>query len=345
MNDLCHLNPDVLIVDDDPTMRISLKAVVEGFGYRVAVASSGDEAMSMMRTHHCRIVLSDWEMPGMNGPQLCQNIRAANFSRYTYFILLTSNDSPDHIVEGLESGADDFMTKPFNPAELRVRIKTAERIEALDTMDVTIFALAKLAESRDPETGAHLERVRQYVRLVAEEIQRTKMHEEVDDEFIRLMYATSPLHDIGKVAIPDSVLLKPGQLNDQEFAIMKSHAAAGAETLKAALDRYPEQRFLQIAHDIARSHHERYDGSGYPDKLAADQIPLPARIMAIADVYDALTSKRVYKDAYTHKVAADIIRDSAGSHFDPQLVLVFERIEKEFEEVRRLYQDDLVAAA
>ncbi len=337
--------PNVLIVDDDSTTRISLKAVVESFGYRVAVASSGEEAFALLKEHQCRIVISDWEMPGMSGPELCWKIREANFSRYTYFILLTSHDSSDHIVQGLEAGADDFITKPYNPAELRVRVQSAERIEALDTMDVTIFSLAKLAESRDPETGAHLERVRKYVKIIAQEMMGTAGHEEIDTEFIRLMYATSPLHDIGKVAIPDSVLLKPGQLSDQEFEIMKSHAVAGADTLKAALVRYPDQRFLQIAHDIARSHHERYDGSGYPDGLVGQDIPLAARIMAIADVYDALTSKRVYKDAYTHKVASDIIRDGVGAHFDPQVVLAFERVEAQFEEVRVKYQEQVAEVA
>lgn len=337
-------SPKVLIVDDDPTTRISLKAVVESFGYFVAVAANGNEAFEMMRSNHFRIVLSDWEMPGISGPELCKKIRKENFSTYTYFILLTSHDSPDHIVRGLEAGADDFMTKPYNPAELRVRIKTAERIESIDTMDVTIFSLAKLAESRDPETGAHLERVRQYVKIISTELKSVVGYDEVDEEFVRLMYATSPLHDIGKVAIPDSVLLKPGQLNDHEFEIMKSHAAAGAETLSAALTRYPDQRFLRMAHDIARSHHERFDGSGYPDGLIGESIPLAARIMAVADVYDALTSKRVYKDAFTHKVACDIIRDGAGSHFDPRVVQVFQRIERDFEAVRLSYLEIQVAA-
>ena len=338
-------NPSILIVDDDSITRISLKATVESFGYCADVAKNGEEAFEMMRSHHYRIVLSDWEMPGMSGPELCKKMRDTSSSRYTYFILLTSHSSPDHIVHGLEAGADDFISKPFNQAELRVRIKSAERIEALDTMDITIFAMAKLAESRDPETGAHLERVRQYVRIIARELKNTPGHEKVDEEFIRLMYATSPLHDIGKVAIPDSILLKPGQLNDQEFEIMKFHAIAGAETLKAALDRYPEQRFLQMAHDIARSHHERFDGSGYPDGLSGEEIPLSARIMALADVYDSLTSKRVYKDAFTHKVASDIIFDGAGSHFDPQIVMIFGRVEAKFERVRLSFMDQIQSAA
>jgi putative two-component system response regulator len=337
--------PTVLVVDDDPTTRITLKAVIDSFGKHVVTASSGQEALELMRTHTFSVVISDWEMPGMTGPELCRRIRSEFCTNYTYIILLTSLNASEHLVEGIEAGADDFMTKPFNPAELRVRIKSAERIEALDTMDVTIFSLAKLAESRDPETGAHLERVRQYTKMLAIELKNCSYSEEIDGEFVSLMYATSPLHDIGKVAIPDSVLLKPGQLNDLEFEIMKSHAEAGASTLMAALSRYPTQRFLQIAHDIARSHHERYDGSGYPDGLSGESIPLAARIMAVADVYDALTSKRVYKDAFSHLVAANIINEGAGSHFDPAIVLAFVRIEAEFAKIRSEYNDDIAAAA
>lgn len=325
----------VLVVDDEVTTRIALKAVVESFGYEVLVAGTGQEAFELFQTRNCRIVISDWEMPGMKGPELCQKIRSLGHTGYTYFILLTSHSNTEHMVQGLEAGADDFIAKPFVPAELKVRLKTADRIEALDTMDVTIFALAKMAESRDSETGQHLERVREYVKVLSREIQDHQLFGGVDEEFVKLMYGASPLHDIGKISIPDAVLLKPGALNDDEFEIMKSHTLAGASTLKAALDKYPGHRFLQMAHEIARWHHERYDGSGYPDGLAGDEIPLSARIMAIADVYDALTSKRIYKDAMSHAVASSIIRDGAGTHFDPKLVMVFERVEQEFLSIRQ----------
>lgn len=335
----------VLIVDDDASTRISLKAVVESFGYRVLVAGSGQEALELFESNNCNIILSDWEMHGMTGPELCQRIRTLGHTTYTYFILLTSHSNTEHVVEGLEAGADDFMSKPFNPAELKVRIQSAERIESLDTMDITIFALAKMAESRDSETGQHLERVREYVKVLAEDIIRNNVFEGLDEEFVTLMYGTSPLHDIGKIAIPDTVLLKPGALNDAEFEIMKSHTIAGANTLKAALDLYPSHRFLQTAYDIARSHHERYDGSGYPDGLVGDEIPLSARLMAIADVYDALTSKRVYKDAMNHTVASSIIREGAGTHFDPRLVMVFDRVEQSFMRIRQELQNELRSAA
>lgn len=337
--------PTVLVVDDESTTRIALKAVIESFGYDVLLAGCGKEALELFKSNKCSIVVSDWEMPGITGPELCRRIRSLGLPSYTYFILLTSHSKTEHVIEGLEAGADDFMSKPFNPAELKVRFKTAERIESLDTMDITIFALAKMAESRDSDTGDHLDRVREYVRVIATDINQHGIFDEADQEFITLMYGASPLHDIGKISIPDAVLLKPGSLNDHEFEIMKSHTIAGASTLKAALDKYPSHRFLRIAHDIARWHHERYDGSGYPDGLAGEDIPLSARIMAIADVYDALTSKRVYKDAFTHAVAANIIREGSGSHFDPKLVMVFERVEQQFLDIRQRYQNEMLAAA
>ncbi len=337
--------PELLIVDDDLSTRIALEALMTSHGYPVTCVESGEEALAAMKRSHYRIVISDWEMPGMTGPELCEQIRKMDAQGYTYFILLTSHGDQESIINGLKSGADDFVSKPYNPTELHVRVKNAERITTLDTMDMTIFALAKLAESRDPETGAHLDRVRVYAKLLAEDLQKTGFSEVIDDEFVRLIYATSPLHDIGKVSIPDCVLLKPGLLNDKEFEIMKSHTIAGAETIKAALDRYPNQRFLMLAHAITRSHHERFDGSGYPDGLKGEEIPLAARIMAVADVYDALTSKRVYKDAMEHHIASQIIRDGAGTQFDPKIVMAYERVEHLFAQIRAQFNQKPAKAA
>ena len=330
----------VLVVDDEPTSRITLKATVEQFGYSCDAVCSGEEAVAALTDRHYSIIISDWEMPGMSGLDLCHHLRSTNKTGHVHFILLTSNNTPDHIVKGFEAGADDFMTKPFNPAELRLRMRIADRIRSLDTMGVTVFALAKLAESRDPETGAHLERVRSYSRTLARQMKLMGHWAEIDEEFIRLMFLTTPLHDIGKVAIPDCVLLKPGQLNDAEFEIMKSHSLAGAETLAAALQMQPGNQYLTIAHDITRSHHERWDGSGYPDGLSGEDIPLCARIMAVADVYDALTSKRVYKDAMPHTVACGVIREGIGSHFDPRIIEAFEVVCDEFARIRAQHDDE-----
>lgn len=332
--------PRVLIVDDDMTIRISLKTLLEADGFKTEVADSAEAAIEILDTERYPIVISDWEMPGMSGIELCKRVRESTETGYTYFFLLTSHSDADSIVLGLEAGADDFITKPYNPAELRVRMGAAQRIMGIDTRDVTIFALAKLAESRDPETGAHLERVRAYSRDLAEHLRHAGKFEEIDHEFVRLVFQTSPLHDIGKVAIPDSVLLKPGQLTNTEFEIMKSHTTAGAETLGAALERYPEQRFLKLAHEIALSHHERWDGSGYPNGLVGEEIPVSARVMAVADVYDALTSKRVYKDAFSHEVATSIITESSGTHFDPVLVDAFMELNERFYEIRKGINDE-----
>lgn len=339
MIDHQNIKRRVLVVDDEPTSRITLKATVEKFGYECVAVSSGEEAIEAIADRHYGMIISDWEMPGISGLDLCKSVRQANRQGYVHFILLTSNSSPDHIVKGFEAGADDFISKPFNPAELRVRMKIADRIRSLDTMGVTIFSLAKLAESRDPETGAHLDRVRMYNRVLARTMKSMGNWAEIDEEFVWLMYLTSPLHDIGKVAIPDSVLLKSGHLSDAEFDIMKSHTVAGAETLKAALDICPDAPFLNFAHDITRSHHERWDGTGYPDRLKGDDIPLCARIMAVADVYDALTSKRVYKDAMPHTVACGIIRDGIGTHFDPQIIEAFELVCDDFARIRAEFNE------
>ena len=204
------------------------------------------------------------------------------------------------------------------------------------TRDVTVFALAKFAESRDPDMDEHLDHVCSYTNVLAHELAgRGAMANRIDKDFIHLMTATCPLHDIGKVGIPDHVLLKPGRFNDKEFEIMKTHSRRGAETLDRALERCPEANFLRMARDIAGSHHERFDGDGYPQGLAGGEIPLAARIFAIADAYDALVSKRAYKGAFTEDVATNIIREGRGTQFDPDLVDGFIHCEETFARIHR----------
>jgi putative two-component system response regulator len=199
---------------------------------------------------------------------------------------------------------------------------------------VTIFSLAKLAESRDTETGAHLERMRAYCQVLADQLSlEEKYRDQVDGDYVQLIYMTSPLHDIGKVGIPDKILLKAGPLTPDEFEIMKQHTVIGSKTLDAAARAHPEAKFLCMARDIARSHHERFDGTGYPDGLAGEDIPLCGRIVALADVYDALTTKRVYKPAFTHEKSRTIILDEMGGHFDPDIVRAFLQNEDHFVEI------------
>ena len=336
----------VLIADDDEIALLVLRESLCKAGYEVETARTGKEALQIVRRGDCRIVVSDWEMPEMNGLQLCQAIRSDHLRGYVYIILLTSRNTPEERVAGLRAGADEFVGKPYNMPELTARIGTAERVLSLETRDIAIFVMAKLAESRDPETGAHLERVRSYSRVIAQHLGGLdKFRKTITPEYARLIYLTSPLHDIGKVGIPDMVLLKPGRLSDGEFEIMKTHTTIGAQTLEAALAEFPSVDFLKMGRDIAASHHERFDGAGYPNKLAGEDIPLSGRIVALADVYDALTSRRVYKASFTHDLARQMIVSESGSHFDPDVVDAFVQNESRFLATRQHFADQLLAAA
>lgn len=327
-----------LIVEDEPATRLLLAESLRCFQYDVIEASNGQEGLDLIRREQCRLVVSDWNMPGMDGVELCRAVRAEMLDGYVYFLLLTSRSETRDIIDAFSAGVDDYVCKPFEPAELGARLRTACRLLSLETRDVAIFAMAKLAESRDPETGAHLERVRSYAKLLALQLsQDGPYQEEINSEFVRLIVLTCPLHDIGKVSIPDHVLLKPSRLDDREFEIMKSHAQAGADTLAKAMKQFPNALFLRMAWEIAGSHHERWDGKGYPQGLAGEAIPLAARIFAMADVYDALSSRRVYKDAFGHDVTRGIIVKGSGEQFDPAVVDAFLAVEQKFVDVRQCY--------
>jgi len=321
----------ILIVDDDEIALEALHHMLTRAGYEVVTRINGVEALEELQAGECRLVVTDWNMPEMDGLELCRQIRAQEFPGYVYVILLTSRDGKDDTLQGLSAGADDFVTKPFEPPELLARVRIGERILSLETRDVAIFAMAKLAESRDPETGEHLERMRTYSRIIAEYLAHDdEFDEPISEDYPRLIYLTSPLHDIGKVGIPDCVLLKPGRLSDSEFEIMKTHTTIGAATLDAAVRQYPGVAYLHLARNIALAHHERFNGSGYPRGLVGRDIPLCGRIVALADVYDALTSKRVYKQAFTHDIARSMIVEQSGKHFDPNVTRAFIQCEEQF---------------
>jgi len=331
----------VLIVDDSSVLLLTLKALLESNGYEVLTASNGADAIRVLERYPVRLVISDWEMPEMDGIELCRRIRAEDFSGYVYFLLLTSHDSIDEMVRGLSVGADDFITKPYKPEEVLARLRAGERILSLETRDVAIFALAKLTESRDSDTGAHLERVQYYCRTLAQEMALLKKYQRtIDPEFIRLMFQTSPLHDIGKVGIPDAILLKPGLFTPEEYEIMKKHTTIAADTLNSALKKFPGVSFLRMARDTAESHHEKYDGTGYPKGLKGEEIPLCGRIMALADVYDALMSQRIYKKAFSREETKQIIIEGSGKHFDPDVVQCFLKKESQFESIRHHFTDN-----
>jgi putative two-component system response regulator len=218
---------------------------------------------------------------------------------------------------------------------LTLEHRIADQVKATTASQLaTIYALAKLAETRDDDTGQHIERVQTFSRELATRMQEMGMHPNVlNPTFVEFIFETASLHDIGKVATPDAVLLKPGVLTDDEFAEMRKHSLRGATTLEAALQRHPGNQFLRMGVDVARSHHERWDGKGYPDKLSRDAIPLSARIVALADVYDALTSNRCYRKAFSHEDACRIIHQEGGSHFDPDVVAAFHSVEAKFRRI------------
>jgi putative two-component system response regulator len=336
----------ILAVDDDEITRALITYALELDGHDVVTATTGHEALKILAEGNCRVVIADWMMPEVNGLTLCRSIRESEFSAYLYVILVSSHTDQPDVIEGLSAGADDFMTKPFDLDELRLRIRAAERILGLETRDLAIFTLAKSVEARDSHTGNHLERVRRYTRTLGEYLADLPAFRDlIDAEYLRLLYMTSPLHDIGKVAIEDAVLLKPGRLTADEFEVMKTHTIKGAETLEAALAQNHDSAFLRMARDIAVTHHERYDGTGYPAGLAGKEIPLCGRIVALADVYDALTSKRVYKDAFSHKQARKLILTGSGTQFDPDIVDAFLAVESQFLAVREQFADEVPALA
>lgn len=336
----------ILVVDDDRSVALTLSGFLTALGHKVVTASNGREAFELMKLGDYRVVITDKEMPEVDGFELCRQIRERHLGSYVYVIMLTSHDAREDLIEGLQSGADDFIAKPFEPDELTVRLKVAERIISLESRDLVIFALARLAESRDNDTGAHLERIREYGRLLSGQLAHSGPYQDqIDPDFVRSIYLTSPLHDIGKVGIADSILLKPGKLTAEEFEIMKTHAELGRATLEDALQAHPNADFLRVARDIAWCHHERFDGRGYPRGLAGENIPLSARIISVCDVYDALTSERPYKNAFSHEKSKQIIEEGRGTQFDPFVVDAFSVLEKEFNEIRQRLADATVGGS
>jgi putative two-component system response regulator len=259
--------------------------------------------------------------------------------------MLSGRDDRQSNLRGFDSGVDDYVAKPFDPDEVLARLRVAQRILQLETQDVTIYALAKLAERRDSDTGAHLERVPAYCQVLGDGMLKSGRFPQVNASFVRLLFQTSPLHDIGKVSVPDAILLKPGKLSPAEFDIMKMHTTCGADTLAAAARQRPRAAYLEMARAIALSHHEKWDGSGYPEGLAGEEIPLAARVVAVADVYDALTSRRAYKEPFDHATAHGILVEGAGQHFDPQIIEVFRDVSLQFNAIRDRLGDRMALAA
>jgi putative two-component system response regulator len=338
----------ILVVDDNPENLTVLCELLHG-QYMVRAANSGPRALAMVdQEPRPDLILLDVMMPGMSGHEVLERLRAEPGTRDIPVIFTTALSATEDEQHGLVLGAVDYITKPLKPAIVLARVRThlelahvRKRLARLNNeleaevqsrmrenlliQEVSIRALARLAETRDNETGNHLLRTQAYVRTLAQQLRRRPEYAaHLDDRCIALYARSAPLHDIGKVGIPDHVLLKPGPLSPDEWAVMKTHARLGAEAIaRAEIDSEPHVEFLDCAIQIARHHHERWDGRGYPDGLVGEQIPLAARLMALADVFDALISRRVYKPPMPFDEARDAIVAGRGTQFDPDVVDAF----------------------
>ncbi len=329
----------VLVTDDDIGQRLILRNSLESDGYQVYEAGNGKQAAEILDTEpDIRLLLTDLAMPEMDGFELVRHVRKTEM-RYTYIIVLTSIDDRESLINALSLGADDYLTKPVFPDELKLRLQSGTRLLRLESQEALIFSMAKLAEYRSEETGYHLERVAYYTRLLARDLVRHNPGYRLTVPLADEIALVSPLHDLGKVAIPDHILHKPGRLNKDECEIMKTHTSIGAKFIREIFDK-TGSHYLWLGYEIAKFHHERWDGRGYPVGLAGEAIPVSAQIMGIADVYDALTSKRCYKDAFGHDKAYKMIIDERGRQFDPRVVDAFVRNEDAFLEVKKRFRDN-----
>lgn len=356
----------ILIVDDEP---FNINVLMESLKpqYRLLAARNGEQALVRAQSDQKPdLILLDVMMPLMDGYEVCRRLQQDETTRDIPVIFVSAMNEETDETQGLEIGAVDYITKPISPPIVRARVRTQlalsrarralanqnslleklvqERTQSLQTtQDITILALASLAETRDNETGNHIRRTQNYVKALALELRKEPdFAAQLPDDVIDLLYKSAPLHDIGKVGVPDHVLLKPGRLTPEEFEIMKNHPRYGRDAILRA-EAYlgdKDTSFLRYAREIAYTHHEKWDGTGYPEGLAGDAIPLSGRLMAVADVYDALISARVYKPAFSHEKAVELIVAGHGRQFDPRIVDAFLRIAVEFQAIALRFSDD-----
>ncbi|HIP39074.1 MAG TPA: response regulator [Desulfocapsa sulfexigens] len=309
----------ILIVEDDASQRLFFKMALETYNYEIFEAENGKEAYKILSQNtDIRLVLTDIKMPEMDGFELIQKIREEE-RRYTYILVASAAGEKESILKALDLGANDFLSKPVVPKELQLRLEGASRLLRLESQDEFILSMAKMAEYRSNETGYHLERVKAYTKILADDLAEKKPEICVSGQFAEEIARVSPLHDIGKVAMPDKILHKHAALTVDEFEVMKSHTSLGGELLLELYEKTGAD-YLKVAYDIAMFHHERYDGNGYPHGLQGKEIPMAARIMAVADVYDAMISVRCYKKRYKHDFVRSEIVGGKGRQFDPVVV-------------------------
>lgn len=346
----------VMVVDDNTaTCQMVLASMREH--YRVVPFTSGAAALRYFeKGNTCDLILLDIDMPGMNGFEALRLFRTIPQAAGVPVIFLTGYIESEYEMEGLSMGAADYIQKPIFVPLLRQRIdnllklqsysKSLESMVAAKTRtieklsDVTIFTIVSVIGKRDDETGGHIARTSEYVGALANKLAAVGYHaDEMTPENIAMAKRSAPLHDIGKVAISDSILKKPAKLTPEEFEIIKSHTTIGADALHEACEMMGEKSFLDIGETLARYHHEKWNGKGYPEGLSGENIPVFARVMAFADVYDALISHRPYKTAMGHETAVRTILEGSGTHFDPFICKAFEEIHEQFDTIAHTFAD------
>jgi putative two-component system response regulator len=356
--------PSILVVDDTPDNLVLMSNLLKD-RYAIKVANNGEKALRIARAdEQPDLILLDIMMPGLSGHQVARQLMADPQTRHIPIVFLTSLASEEDETIGLELGAADYITKPIRPPVLLARVEAQLNIKAAADFlrsqndyleqevarrtrevtaiqDVTINVIASLAETRDNDTGNHIRRTQHYVKVLAEHLRgHPRFRHALDDATIALLFKSAPLHDIGKVGIPDRILLKPGRLTPEEFEIMKTHTTLGRDAIARAEEQLGvDVVFLRLAKEIAYGHQEKWDGSGYPEGRSGDDIPISARLMSVADVYDALISRRVYKAGMSHEQAVKIIQEGRSSHFDPDVVDAFLARHDSFREIARQFVD------
>jgi len=357
--------PTVLVVDDTPDNLILMSGLLRD-RYRVKVANHGERALKIAASEDPpHLILLDIMMPDIDGYEVCRRLKQDAATRDIPVIFLTAKSDVQDETYGFEIGAVDYITKPISPPIVLARVKThlalkagadflrdkndyleqevrRRTMEIVAIQDVTIQVVTSLAETRDNETGNHIRRTQFYVRALAQHLNdHPRFSACLTDRNIEMLFKSAPLHDIGKIGIPDKILLKPGRFTPEEFDIMKTHTTLGRNAIEEAERRLGVRvDFLQTAKEIAFSHQEKWDGSGYPEGLAGDAIPVSARLMAVADVYDALISRRVYKAGMSHEAALEIMVEGKGKHFDPDILDAFLEIREQFRAIAGEYADD-----
>lgn len=353
----------ILVVDDEKFYIDVLVNLLQD-DYRISIAKTGEAALKRaFNSTPPDLILLDVLMPGIDGYEVCRQLKANEKTADIPIIFLTVKSEVDDEMRGFELGAVDYIAKPMSPPIVLTRVKNhlmltkARRLledqknmlrqqvqeqtkQISRTQDVAIFCMASLAETRDNETGNHIRRTQHYIRLLCNFLKtKPNFTNYLDDKTIEILFKSAPLHDIGKVGVPDRILLKPGPLTAEEWIYMKKHTTIGCEALLSAEKELGSTSFLGIAKEIALTHHEKWDGSGYPGGLKGEEIPLSGRLMALADVYDALITKRVYKEAFSHEKSVELIIREKGTHFDPAVVEAFEQLKDEFKLVADTFKD------